>query len=333
MPMPPHVQMRLIKESLVGKTGTERIRILRTHLAELPGYFSGPYGKIRAWLLEEIDRSRSRARAVHQETFMIPKEGHRQVALVGAPNAGKSALLHALTGLQLKVADYPYATLKPTAGLAWIGGAALQLVEVPGILPGAADDRGHGRALLGAVRTADFVVLIASLREPIDALLDVLTEMECADVRRPCVMCLTGCDDPAGAGRVGEFREAYPDWPTAVCSSSTGEGLDQVRELLWSAAGLIRVWPRGGGGDRGGGERAAAGPGDGREGPRRRDAKPFVLDGGADVRDLAATIHKDFPARLRGARIWGPSARFPAQTVGAAHRLADGDEVELLLRP
>ncbi len=29
MPMPPHVQMRLIKESLVGKTGTERAKILR----------------------------------------------------------------------------------------------------------------------------------------------------------------------------------------------------------------------------------------------------------------------------------------------------------------
>lgn len=325
MPMPPHVQMRLIKESLVGKTGTERVKILRGHLAGLPGYLSGPYGKIRAWLGDEIERSRSRARAVHQETFMIPKEGHRQVALVGAPNAGKSALLHALTGLQLKVADYPYATLKPTAGLAWLDGAALQLVEVPGILPGAAGGEvRHGRQLLAAVRNADFVVLVASLREPVDALLDVLTELALADVDRPCVLCLTGCDDEVGAGRVNEFAAAYPDWSCAVCSSATGEGLDQVRSLLWSVAGLIRVWPRDA-------QRAAAQrkglPGNG------GDRKPFVLDAGGTVLDLARTIHKEFPAKLRGARVWGPSAKFEAQVVGAAHRLADGDEVELLLRP
>ncbi len=325
MPMPPHVQMRLIKESLVGKTGTERVKILRGHLAVLPGYLSGPYGKIRAWLLDEIDRSRLRARAVHQETFMIPKEGHRQVALVGAPNAGKSALLHALTGLQVKVADYPYATLKPTAGLLWLEGASLQLVEVPGILPGAAaGEVRHGRQLLAAVRNADFIALIASLREPLDALSDVLTEMAVADIARPCTLCLTGCDDAAGAARIGEFREAYPDWPCAVCSSATGKGLDEVRGLFWDAAGLIRVWPRDGKSPR----RAAGGAAGG-----SRSARPFVLDAGADVLCLARSIHKDFTERLRGARVWGPSARFDAQAVGPGHRLADGDEVELLLRP
>jgi len=311
MPMPPHVQMRVIRTSLVGKEGPERIRILKQHLASLPGYMSGPYGKIRLWLNEEIERSRARRRVKHQDVFAVPKEGDRQVVLTGAPNAGKSALLRALSGRQLKVADYPFATLKPTAALVWLYGAAIQLVEVPGIVSGATADRGGGRALLGAVRNADFLLLVASLREPADALEEVLTELAIAGVDKPAVLCLTGIDLPGAADRVPEMLAAYPDLaPRHVLTSAhTGDGLDELREAVWSLSGLIRVTP------------ADAGPED----------RPFVLDDGAVVADLARLIHKDLAARLRGARVWGPSARFPAQQVGASHRLADGDRVELLL--
>ena len=320
MPMPAHVQMRLIKESLTGKVGIERIRIIRRHLAQLPGYRSGPYAQVRAWLEAEIDRTRLRERSRHQESFMIAKEGHRQVALVGAPNAGKSALLHALSGLQLKVADYPHATLKPTAGLIWLNGAAVQLVEVPGIIPGAAEDRGGGRALLGAVRNADAVVLIASLREPVDALASVLAELPADVAAAPGFLCLTGLDLPGAADRVSAFAGAYDQWPLVACSTATGAGIDDVRAALWSMLGLIRIWPHT---NATRSEEAQA---------RRDGERPFVLEQGSSIRALARLIHKEMAGRLRGARVWGPSAKFDAQQVGPEHVLADGDTVELLLR-
>lgn len=321
MPMPAHVQMRLIKESLVGKIGAERVRIIRRHLAELPGYRSGPYADIRAWLETEIDRTKKRARAQHQDSFMIAKEGHRQVALVGAPNAGKSALLHALSGRQLKVADYPHATLKPTAGLIWLYGAAVQLVEVPGIISGAGDDKGGGRALLGAVRNADALVLIASLREPVGQLDTVLGELGGAIDLAGGFLCLTGLDLPGAAARLPEFAKTYPRWPQVACSTATGENLEAVRGALWGMLGLVRVWPR---------EKPAAQAQD--AGTSEVDDRPFVLDDGSTVADLARHIHKQLPGRLRGARLWGPSAKFAAQQVGPRHILADGDQVELILR-
>lgn len=331
MPMPPRIQMRLIKESLIGKEGSERVRILNGHLAALPGFYQGPYGKIRRWLLDEIERSRGRMRVRHQESFAVPKEGDRQVALVGAPNAGKSALLHALTGVQVRVAGYPFATLKPVAGLAWINGGGFQLVEVPGIIAGASEDRGGGRALLGIARNADQLLYVASLGEPVDALEEVLTELEVAGIDKPAGVCLTGLDLPGAAGRAEAFLDAYPGLPHRVCSTVTGEGVAAVSELLWALSGLIRVRPR----QRGVGAGAAgpaiwtgeAGAGDAAGGEDR----PFALDAGAVVTDLAARIHKDFAARLRHARVWGPSAKFGGQTVGPRHRLADGDEVELVL--
>jgi len=313
MPMPPHVQMRVIKKSLVGKEGSLRIRVLKEHLDGLPGFYQGPYGKIRRWILDEIERTRGRARVVHQEQFAVPKEGQRQVALVGAPNAGKSALLQALSGVQVKVAGYPFATLKPVAAAVHFRGAPLQLVEIPGIIPGASEQRGRGRALLGATRNADILLCLASLAEPLDALEDVLTEIEVAGIDKPEGLCLTGADLPGARTAVTAFLEAYPDMPFAVCSAVSGEGLDDVRDLIWRLAGLVRVWPR----------RPVS--------SKDEEEKPFVLDSGSRVADLARLIHKDLPGRLRSARVWGPSARFPGQTVGPRHVLEDGDQVELVL--
>jgi hypothetical protein len=306
--------MRLIKKSLVGKEGSEKVKILREHLDGLPGYFQGPYGKIRRWVLDEIDRSRGRARVKHQEHFAIPKEGSRQVALVGAPNAGKSALLHALSGVQVRVAGYPFATLKPVAAIVAVNGAQLQLVEIPGIVQGASDDRGRGRSLLGAARNADVLLCVASLIEPAGALEDVLTEVELAGMEKPAGLCLTGLDAPGARDRAVAFTRAYPDLPVAVCSTVSSEGLDDVRRLVWRLARLIRVWPwrpeTDGAGDK---------------------ELPFVLDEGSRVADLARLIHKSFPGRVRSARVWGPSARFPGQIVGPSHVLLDEDRVELVL--
>jgi len=56
---------------------------------------------------------------------------------------------------------------------------------------------------------------------------------------------------------------------------------------------------------------------------------PIVARRGLTVGDLAKTIHSDFYRRFKYARIWGPSANFPAERVGLDRELADGDIIEL----
>ena len=58
MPMPHRTQMQLIKRRLVGKDGSERVRELRTILAELPGYKNGPYADIRKWVESQLEHTR-----------------------------------------------------------------------------------------------------------------------------------------------------------------------------------------------------------------------------------------------------------------------------------
>ena len=55
------------------------------------------------------------------------------VALVGNPNAGKSALFNALTGARQKIANYPGVTVERKAGrLVLPNGEQLELVDLPG---------------------------------------------------------------------------------------------------------------------------------------------------------------------------------------------------------
>ncbi len=54
------------------------------------------------------------------------------------------------------------------------------------------------------------------------------------------------------------------------------------------------------------------------------------MEPGATIQDVAQKIHKDLATTCRGARIWGPSARFGGQQVGRGHLVQDGDTVEIL---
>src|SRR6266568_1670223 len=170
MPMPHRTQMQVIKRRLVGKEGGERIKELRAILAELPGYKSGPYADIRKWVTGQIEESRVRKKAVHRDSIAVRREGAAQIALVGPPNAGKSSLLQVLSAIQIRTGDYAFTTTRPVAATTRLGGVLVQLVEIPGLIEGAADDRGGGRALLGVLRNADAIVWCHSCDRPVEEL-------------------------------------------------------------------------------------------------------------------------------------------------------------------
>ena len=141
MPMPHRTFAQVAKRRLVGKEGRERIREVRALLEELPDYRNGPYADLRKWLMSEIEDTRVRASAVHRDSIAVRREGAAQIALVGPPNVGKSSLLQAVSEIQIKTGDYPFTTLRPVPALTRLGGVLVQLVEIPGLIEGASDDR------------------------------------------------------------------------------------------------------------------------------------------------------------------------------------------------
>src|SRR5205814_4688053 len=207
MPMPHRTQMQVIKRRLVGKEGGERIKELRTILTELPDYKSGPYADIRKWVNAQIEESRVRKKVVHRDTIAVRREGAVQIALVGPPNAGKSSLLQALSSIQIRTGDYAFTTTRPVPSVTRIRGVPVQLVEIPGLIAGASEDRGGGRALLGVLRSADAIVYCArASADPADIEV-VRAEVAAAGIDVPSAIALTRADE-ANASAIDRLTAA-----------------------------------------------------------------------------------------------------------------------------
>ncbi|HWI64633.1 MAG TPA: GTPase [Symbiobacteriaceae bacterium] len=315
MPMPHQEMKRVIKRRINGVEGTERIKILKELLEEFPGYQTGPYGDLRKWVHELIEEAQRRKGVKHQDQFFIPKEGAAQVVLVGPPNAGKSSLLKALTGRQVAVGDYPFTTLRPVAGMVKVGGAVVQLVDLPGLLDGAVDGKGGGKALLGCIRQADAAVYVAPLtpegiRDFRAVLFEVTAEAGITDL--PMGLVGTKTDLPGADACWAELTSALPDLPSVRCSVAAQAGLEQVRSLVWDLCGLKRIYckPRGKG----------------------VESEPVVLGPEGTVEAFVEALNRAWIGHVHGARVTGGSVRFAGQAVGLNHVLADGDVVELVLR-
>src|SRR5919206_706588 len=197
VPMPHRTQMQVIKRRLVGKEGGERIRELRAILEELPNYRSGPYADIRKWVNSELDAARTRTRVVHRDSIAVRREGAAQIALVGPPNSGKSSLLQALSNVQIKTGDYAFTTTRPVPALTRIRGVLVQLVEIPGLIEGASEGRGGGRALLGVLRNADAMVLCHDASADLGELETIRREVAESGISLPAILAATKADEAA----------------------------------------------------------------------------------------------------------------------------------------
>jgi small GTP-binding protein len=297
--MPHRTQQQLIKRRLVGKDGAERIRELRAILTELPGYRNGPYADLRKWVEGEIDSARTRKKVVHRDSIAVRREGAAQIALVGPPNAGKSSLLQALSAIQIRTGDYAFTTTRPVAATTRLGGVLVQLVEIPGLIEGAADDRGGGRALLGVLRNSDAIAWCHACDRPLSDLETIRAEVAAAGIELPGLLAATKADEAAAP--------EHPELRVVPVSVLDDASVERLREELWRLTGLVRIHLRDGG-------------------------DPVALEPPATVLDVADTIHHDLRERCSGARVWGASARFPGQQVGREYELSDGDTVEILDR-
>jgi ribosome-interacting GTPase 1 len=256
-------------------------------------------------------------------THMVPREGAGQVALVGPPNAGKSALVTALTRARPEVADYPFTTRDATPGMMRFETISIQIVDLPPLSTQHVEPW-----VFDIVRVADLCWIVVDGRWAIEQLEQVVAILagrgiglrpagEPLAVRgteriaRPALLVVTGLDRPEVAESISVMDELLERrWPLLAVSTVTHAGLEVLPPRTFEALGIIRVRTKI--------------PGK----PLDDSATPFTLPRGSTVEDLAERIHKDLRTAMTFARAWGTGV-FDGQTVHRTHVLSDGDIVEI----
>jgi len=300
----------------------EKITALEEMLAVIPKHKGTE--KIRADLRRRLSRLRrdrtKKPKTSHVDPFSIERQGAGQAVLFGFPNTGKSSFLAALTRAQPKIADYPFTTTVPLAGMMPYEDVFVQLVDTPPITEDIVPP-----GLIGTLRNADILLIFVDVAsdeclEQLEFCLNYLKDKkivredlmpEVHGVSPNKVLVLASKIDQKGSkDNMQIIRELTP---TGIAihpfSTRTGEGLEVLREKIFQMLNVIRVYTKIPGKD-----------------PDVK--KPFIMDHGSTIMELAQTIHRDLPRLMKNARVWG-SARYDGQSVARDYIMADGDIVEI----
>lgn len=130
---------------------TQKNKATEYHL----GLLKAKLAKYRAQLLEPVGKAGAKG-----EGFDVMKSGDARCALIGFPSVGKSTLLNTLTHTFSECANYEFTTLTCIPGVIEYNGANIQLLDLPGIIEGAASGKGRGRQVIAVARTADLVIMM-----------------------------------------------------------------------------------------------------------------------------------------------------------------------------
>ena len=161
------------------------------------------------------------------------------VGLVGFPNAGKSTFLASTTNVKVKVAPYPFTTLRPNLGYA-MGEfeEKILIADIPGIIEGAHQNRGLGHEFLRHIERTNLLVFVIDIsgmegRDPQEDFKILREELEAYDpklLQKPYLVFLNKCDEETAGDNILAFKKSFQGNPEdlLVGSSLTGEGLDQV---------------------------------------------------------------------------------------------------------
>ena len=161
------------------------------------------------------------------------------VGLVGFPNAGKSTLLSAVSAAKPKIADYPFTTMEPSLGIvSYRGDKSFVMADIPGIIEGASEGKGLGLRFLRHIeRNAVLLFMVPAdsddIKKDYEILLNEVREFnpELADKSR--VLAISKSDMLDDELR-DEIQDELPEGiPTVFISAVTGQGITELKDLLW----------------------------------------------------------------------------------------------------
>ena len=173
--------------------------------------------------------------------FILELKLLADVGLVGFPNAGKSTLLSTVSAARPKIADYAFTTLEPNLGIvSYYDDQSFVMADIPGIIEGAHEGKGIGMRFLRHIeRNSVLLFMVAADEDDIPGayqiLLNELKEYNPELLVKDRVLAITKAD-MLDEQLKSEIEPSLPqDLPHLFISSFTGEGIKELKDMLWNA--------------------------------------------------------------------------------------------------
>ena len=302
------------KKFRLAKNPADKITALEEMLAIMPKHKGTDHlrAELRRRIAKLIQVSEKKA-ATQRASMLIDKEGAAQVVVIGLPNAGKSQLVSSVTNASPTVAEYPFTTHIATPGMMEFENIQIQLIDTPPLT-----EQSIEWWLPHMIRRADALLVVVDLSNaPLAQVEAIFTELETRKivVRESKVKALivgNKLDLANASENYLALKNKYErQLPIVAVSAKEGVGLEELKREIYQVLDIIRVYTKV--------------PG------RKPDfTDPIILERGSRLEDAAASVHKDFAAKLKYARIWG-SGKHDGVMVKRDHVLQDGDIIELHL--
>lgn len=169
------------------------------------------------------------------------------VGFVGMPNAGKSTLISELAHIQVKIAPYPFTTLRPNLGIVEFDDfSRILIADIPGIIRDAHEDRGLGLSFLRHIERTSTLVFLIELaphqdRDPFEEFLILKQELEAYSpemLQKPFLVALNKIDQEGSQELADAFKKRYLFDPATLFEISAKEriGLDPFLKTLKNLA-------------------------------------------------------------------------------------------------
>lgn len=267
-----------------------------TTLSPVPGVLHYRGAKIQIIDLPGLIEGASRGRGMGREVISAARAADLLLLLVDVFNPDPSVLIRELSESGIRLNKHRpdiSITLRERGGI-----RIASTVEMTKMSEGLAAD---------VLRSYGYVNADVVFREDVDVdqLIDHLAGNR---VYVPAILVLNKVDLMDST-----LHHGLDGWDVVKISALKGIGVDDLKEQIFQTLSLMRIYlkPQGDAVDL---------------------EEPLILRVGSTIGDVCDALHRDFRRRFRFAHIWGPSAKFPGQTVGMDHRLRDGDVVSIIIR-
>lgn len=225
------------------------------------------------------------------------KKDEAQCILTGFPNVGKTTIFNILTGLKEKTSPHPFTTFKSAPGVFKYEDTKIQIIDTP---PFPNQDK-------SLLHSTDTILLVV----------DNLEQIEKADkhlwkLQGKKILIFNKTDDlneKELRKLEATLKSKYKKWEFFLLSKESDKiQIEKLKEKIFKTFPIIRIYTK--------------------EPKKPATKDPMILKNSATAEDAAEKILKGLSKRIKRARVWGPSSKFPGQKIGLEHKLKDKDIIE-----